>query len=310
MPARHRQIDIQYLGARGTTYSCVEAMVTILTSPFPPREITVLFCDTHPSEHLADIENKHYAASFVVWDWLDEEITIVPDGFGTHTGTGGWGLRFVLNLIEFHQIPLKEKWIKDVKQFERINDGNLTEHDRKALHEPDYWAPSWRMYASEYRGNLWHDAVPDAAQAFPFWLLEPEITKYARDLGKDADSVVFRAVKRLEVIIREMGGFDADLVGKDLVNVAMGTGKPLAPHGATDSETLAWANLFRGAVGAFKNPQSHRDVKLGIEDAASQLLTVNLLIRKLKADFPEKFKAEDDESEDDEEVIAQSDSDN
>jgi Protein of unknown function (Hypoth_ymh) len=66
------------------------------------------------------------------------------------------------------------------------------------------------------------------------------------------------------------------------------------PHGATVSETQAWANLFRGAVGAFKNPQSHRDVRLNTVDAAGQLLTVNLLISKLKADFPEQFKTEDE----------------
>jgi Protein of unknown function (Hypoth_ymh) len=286
------------LGARGTTRPCVEAMVTILTSPYPPREITVLFCDEHPGEHpgehLVDRENKHYAASFVVWDWLREGITIVPDGFGTHAGTGRWGLRFVLNLIEFYQIPLKEEWFEDVKQFERINEGKLTERDRKALYEPEYFAPGWPEYASECRKNLWHDAGRDVAQSFPFWLLEPEIVEYAKGIGKDADNVVFRAVKRLEVIIRELGGFDAHLLGENLVNEAMGAGKPFAPHGATTSEVQAWANLFRGTVGAFRNPQSHRDVKLSIEDAAAQLLTVNWLIRKLKADFPEKFMTEEE----------------
>jgi hypothetical protein len=222
MSASRRQLDIQYLGVPGATDPCVQAMVTILTSPYSCREITALFCNRYP-----DDENKHYSVSFVVWDWLDTEITIIPDGFGTHSGTGGWGLGLVLALIEFYQVPLGEKWINDVQQFERINDGGLAARDRKALHEPDYWAPSWPLHAREYSQDLWVDVLPEVARHFPVWLLEPEIVEYAKDIGKDADRAVFRAVKRLEVMIREIGGLDAHLLGENLINEAMGTGKPL-----------------------------------------------------------------------------------
>ena len=103
---------IQYLGKRGATYPCVRAMVTILTSPYSCREMTVVFRELAHREEDTDV-------CFVVWDWLSCEITIVPDGFGTHSGTGGWGLGVVLALIQFYQIPLKEKWV-EADQFDAI----------------------------------------------------------------------------------------------------------------------------------------------------------------------------------------------
>jgi len=56
-------LPIQYLGRSGTTQPCVEAMVTILTSPYRCREITVVFQEKQPGE-------DSYAVCFVVWDWL------------------------------------------------------------------------------------------------------------------------------------------------------------------------------------------------------------------------------------------------
>lgn len=75
-------LSIQYLGCSGATHPCVEAMVTILTSPYQCREITAVFQEKQPGE-------DSYAVCFVIWGWLGCEITIVPDGFGTHNGTGG-----------------------------------------------------------------------------------------------------------------------------------------------------------------------------------------------------------------------------
>lgn len=281
MPATRHPLSLQYLGARGDTQSCVDAMVTILTSPYPCREITVVFGDTYPAD-----ENRHFSVLFVIWDWVGHEITIVPDGFGTHEGTGGWGLAIVLELIQYYQVHLVEKWIEKA-QFNRIADGFPTERDRQQLHHADYGAPSWPLHLDDFGSELWAQ-LP--LKAFPHWLLEPELVADVKGVEQDPDSAAFRAVKRLEVIIRGMGGYAADLLGEKLINTAMGSQGSFQPLGATESERQAWASLFRGAMGAFKNPQSHRDVKLSMEDAAGQILAVNLLIRKLKRDFPKSFK--------------------
>jgi hypothetical protein len=114
----------------------------MLTSPYRCREITVVF------------QNKSYgeedtSVCFVIWDWLGTEITVVPDGFGTHSGTGGWGLAVVLALIQFYQIPLKEKWVS-CEQFVRLANGYPTTRDRQQLHQADFGAPSWRYFLRDF----------------------------------------------------------------------------------------------------------------------------------------------------------------
>lgn len=286
LPTRREQpsLRIQYLGKRGLTYPCVQAMATILTSPYPCGEITVVF------QEQADGED-HTAVCFVIWDWLYYGITIVPDGFGTHSGTGGWGLDVVLALIQFFQIPLKEKWV-EADQFERIASGYPTTRDYEQLHQADHWAPSWPSHLQHYehRGHiLWTD-LPRELSQFPYWVIEPELLSDVKDIERNPGLAVFQAARRLEMVMRSLGPYEARLTGEPLVNEAMGTGRLFEPHGATSNERLAWANLFRGAVGAIRNPEGHRDQQLSLEDAIGQVLAVNMLLRKLKADFPDKFQ--------------------
>jgi hypothetical protein len=280
----HSALPIQYLGRVGTTQPCVETMVTILTSPYRCREITVVFQEKQPGE-------DSYAVCFVVWDWLGCEITIVPDGFGTHAGTGGWGLALVLSLIQFYQIPIKEKCV-EARQFERIVSGHPTARDRQQLHQADYGTPSWRFYEGDFGSELWAQVAYENAH-FPYWLIEPELLNDVKDIERNPNLAVFQAARRLEMVMCSLGPYDARLTGEPLVNEAMGTGRPFEPHGATSNERLAWANLFRGAIGAIRNPHAHRDQQLKLEDAIGQILTVNTLLRKLKADFPDKFRQEE-----------------
>jgi hypothetical protein len=93
-----------------------------------------------------------------------------------------------------------------------------------------------------------------------------------------------------------------------LIEEAMGESERgrLKPLGATEDERQAWFSLFRGVIGAFKNPESHRDQQLKLEDAIGQILIVNTLLRKLKQDFPDKFRKEEHtSSEEDEEALPQ-----
>jgi len=309
LPTRREQLslDIQYLGKRGLTYPCVHAMATILTSPYPCGEITVVFQEQARGE-------DHTAVCFVIWDWLDYGMTIVPDGFGTHHGTGGWGLGVVLALIQFFQIPLKEKWVA-VDQFERIASGYPTTRDYEQLHEADHRAPSWPSHLQHYehRGHiLWTD-LPRELSQFPYWVIEPELLGDVKDIERNPGLAVFQTARRLEMVVRSLDPSLAGLIGQDLINQAMREGRPWEPHGEAASERQAWANLFRGVVGAIRNPEGHRDQQLSLEDAIGQVLTVNMLLRKLKADFPDHFRqaassseADGDEQEREEEEQAAS----
>jgi Protein of unknown function (Hypoth_ymh) len=281
---RYPALPIQYLGRSGTTHPCVEAMVTILTSPYRCREITVVFQEKQPGEGAN-------AVCFVVWDCLGCEITIVPDGFGTHAGTGGWGLAVVLDLILFYQIPLKEKWV-EARQFERIANGHPTAHDREQLHQADHCTPSWPFYVGNFGSHLWVKAAYETTQ-FPYWLIEPELLNDVKDIEHNPGGAVFQAARRLEIILREIGSYPANLTGQRLINQAMGENGSFRPLGATISEQDAWVHLFHGAIGAIRNPEGHRDQQLKLKDAIGQILTINTLLRKLKQDFPDKFRKEE-----------------
>lgn len=295
----HSALPIQYLGRAGATQPCVEAMVTILTSPYRCREITVVFQEKQPGE-------DSHAVCFVVWDWLGCDITIVPNGFGTHAGTGGWGLAVVLSLIQFYQIPLTEKWV-EARQFKRIACGHPTARDREQLHQADHCAASWPFHVGSFGSRLWTQIDYETTQ-FPYWLIEPELLGDVKDIERNPGGAVFQAARRLEIILREIGAYPANLVGQRLLDQAMGESGSLRPLGATTGEREAWVHLFRGTVGAIRNPEGHRDQQLSLEDAIGQVLTVNMLLRKLKADFPGHFqqaapegKTDEDEEETEEE---------
>lgn len=99
------------------------------------------------------------------------------------------------------------------------------------------------------------------------------------------DTAVFEAMKAVEVAVREA----ADLLAQDITTGLMR--KAFAPDdGAlTDmlvekSEREARAHLFAGAIGSYKNPQSHRHVALDDPDEAAEIIMLaNHLLRIVEA---------------------------
>src|SRR5947199_5011118 len=109
----------QYLGKSGKTLPCQYAMAGILTSAFKPEKITAVL--------LRDPRGNSHRVLFLVWDWIDSEITIIPDGFGTSGVGGRAGLSVVLGLIKYYQIPLFQSQIDDKEMFQELAGGHLTE---------------------------------------------------------------------------------------------------------------------------------------------------------------------------------------
>ncbi|MGW9247540.1 TIGR02391 family protein [Streptomyces badius] len=77
----------------------------------------------------------------------------------------------------------------------------------------------------------------------------------------------FAAMKAVEVAVREASGLDNSVVGVHLMRAAFQPhkngkeGGPLADAEAEGGEQEAASALFAGAMGAYKNPPSHRTVK-------------------------------------------------
>lgn len=94
----------------------------------------------------------------------------------------------------------------------------------------------------------------------------------------------FAALKEVEVRVRTLGGFSDEHVGVALMGSAFSPKAPgpLADTNAEGGEQEAVMALFRGAIGTFKNPSSHRAVNY--DDpvlAAEVVLLADLLMRLL-----------------------------
>ena len=101
----------------------------------------------------------------------------------------------------------------------------------------------------------------------------------------DYETAAFKAMKEVEVRVRELSGLPSDLIGVPLVRQAFNaTDGPLTDQSHDRGERQARSDLFAGALGSFKNPTSHRSVTYQDPTEASEvILLADLLMRILDA---------------------------
>lgn len=93
---------------------------------------------------------------------------------------------------------------------------------------------------------------------------------------------VFAAMREVEIRVRTLGKFPNSLLGTKLMQEAFKTGGPLFDAQADPGEQVAMMELFKGAIGVFKNPTSHRAVNYSDPVAAAEtILLADLLLRTL-----------------------------
>lgn len=99
----------------------------------------------------------------------------------------------------------------------------------------------------------------------------------------DYETAAFKAMKEVEVRVRELASLPADLVGVKLMRKAFHPEDGLLTDQSHEGgERQARMELFAGAIGSFKNPASHRTVKYDDPTEASEVVLVaDLLMRIL-----------------------------
>jgi uncharacterized protein (TIGR02391 family) len=159
-----------------------------------------------------------------------------------------------------------------------------------AVAEAVGWLMSKNLIATYYDGNAVRQFVTrrgqavDTVEAFQLFLREAALDPvllhsvvraeawplYAR--GK-FDLAVFEAFKRVEIAVRNAGGFKHTDLGPVLMRAAFHEDRgPLTDQALPTAERQSISALFAGAIGAFKNPGSHREVGLNDPTRAAELL--------------------------------------
>lgn len=116
--------------------------------------------------------------------------------------------------------------------------------------------------------------------------LHPAIRDRARLFfgAGEYEAAVLMAFRELEIRLRAVGPYDASDLGPPLMRNAFNadTPGPLTDPALLRAERLAVSDLYAGAMGAFKNPLSHRTVDYADPTiAAEQILLADLLHRML-----------------------------
>lgn len=114
--------------------------------------------------------------------------------------------------------------------------------------------------------------------------LVPDLEVEARPhfLRGDLDMAVFAAMRSVEIRLRQVAGLPDHLVGTPLAQQALRPGGPLHDPEMHPGEAVALMEIYKGALGLFKNPSSHRKVDYrDATEAAEVVLLADLLLRIL-----------------------------
>lgn len=114
--------------------------------------------------------------------------------------------------------------------------------------------------------------------------MHPKIEQKARPqfLIGEYEQGVFASMKAVEVRVRDLGGFDEDVIGVDLMNQAFGRDGPLVDDSAVQGEREGTRAMFAGAYAILRNPAGHREVNYDdVAEAAEAVQVASLLMRIL-----------------------------
>lgn len=121
-----------------------------------------------------------------------------------------------------------------------------------------------------------------AERQLPEDMLHPMLRGITLQLFRQGlfDTAVFEAFKALEVAIRDAARLGDEFVGTKLVVRAFHPESgELSDLEAEAGERQALMNLMSGAIGSYKNPQSHRHVGLDAAEAREMLLLASHLVK-------------------------------
>jgi uncharacterized protein (TIGR02391 family) len=161
----------------------------------------------------------------------------------------------------------------------------LLEAQALIVHAPGQLGSGWRTLSRRAEAMMTAEDFEKyrAARLLPRELLHPSIadavwTSFVRG---EYDTAVFQAMRQVEIATREASGADADWPGVKMARWAFKPLEgPLTDKDAEAGEQQGMMDLFAGALGALKNPHSHRIVNFhSPAEAAAVIMFASQLLR-------------------------------
>ena len=125
------------------------------------------------------------------------------------------------------------------------------------------------------------------ARLLPRDLLHPTFagTVWLAFMRGEFDVAALQAMKSVEVAVRKAAGFGNSMIGVTLMRAAFNPKDgPLSDMQSETGERVGRMELFAGAIGSYKNAQSHRDVNLEDPVEAMEIIMLaNHLLRIVEA---------------------------
>jgi uncharacterized protein (TIGR02391 family) len=152
------------------------------------------------------------------------------------------------------------------------------------MEDPSQNSPTkWRVLTRRANELRTRQAIYDYRDAamLPSGLIHPEILdkSQAAFMRGDHDIAVLAAFKAVEVAARQACRYQNGEIGVPLMRRAFNRDNgPLTDMTQEAGERQALQDLFAGAIGAAKNPASHRDVEMSKIDAARLILFASYLM--------------------------------
>jgi uncharacterized protein (TIGR02391 family) len=107
---------------------------------------------------------------------------------------------------------------------------------------------------------------------------------YPAFLRGEYDTAVFQAFREVEIAVRKASAYQQEMIGVKLMREAFrpaqgSSSGPLTDTSLPVAEQEGMMSLFAGAIGLYKNPQSHRNVPTDPSDAAEVIIFASHLLR-------------------------------
>jgi hypothetical protein len=265
---------LEYMGSPGATHPCMDAVEALLHSRREIQKCVILTdrSPTHPSHALLLVEPTGV------------EI-VVKSGFKSgYGGTGPKGFSATLALLDWHGVELDEVYVAH-DLMGRLGASAMTVADLESIRTARSVRPQrlWDYILEEDEtgpdpGNPWIRRE----RVLPLGMLDKRIAPLARDFWTDPDGVLFRVQRALEEAVKAKAGLtqeEASAGPSKVFQMAFNDGGKLHWPGISSSERGGRANLFVGAVSAYRNPRAHRELGSSMDDALSELMLYNHLFR-------------------------------